>query len=47
MDAKTIILIFCVVDITLGFWCLTLSLQNLKLEKEEKKFKKGINKDGK
>lgn len=30
MDAKTIILIFCVVDIALGFWCLTLSLQNLK-----------------
>lgn len=44
---KTFILIFCVVDIILGFWCLTLSLQNLKLEKEEEKFKKGINKDGK
>lgn len=38
---KTFILIFCVIDITLGFWCLILSLQNLKLEKEERKFKDG------
>ena len=33
MDVKTVIFIFCAIDIVLGFWCLFLSIQNMKLER--------------
>ena len=41
MGTRIIILIFCIVDLVMGFWCLTLSLQNLKIEKLKEKNKNG------
>lgn len=39
MQPKTIIFIFCVVDVLMGLWCLALSIQNIKMEEAERKFK--------
>ena len=41
MEPRTIIFIFCIIDVILGFWCLYLSIQNIKMEKEKEKFKNG------